>query len=387
VNDVIAFFPRDAHQAMHEYARSFGFDLLAGLAGKDQIIGLVEELKEKERIIRQQKTVLDRFGEELRQKREIGAVYFAFETLMRPLIPIIRPVYRVFEPKLGKLNQHAAREIRLPRRYSVRLRQRKGLPSIAIVTPSFNQGDFISRTIKSVIEQSYADVRYFVQDGASSDDSRQIIERFSKHLSGWEASPDDGQAQAINRGFANVSGDIMAWLNSDDVLLPGALDYVGNFFACNPEVDVVYGHRLLIDENDGHVGDWVLPKHDDNVLSWVDFVPQETMFWRRRIWERIGGELDESFQFAMDWDLLVRFRDAGAHFARLPRFLGGFRVHPEQKTAVAISDTGIEEMNRIRMKTLGRIPMRAEIQKAVLGYLLRHVGADVLWRMRRRLML
>lgn len=86
----------------------------------------------------------------------------------------------------------------------------------------------------------------------------------------------------------------------------------------------------------------------------------------------------------MDWDLLVRFREAGARFAQVPRFLGGFRVHAEQKTSVAISETGIAEMNRIRMRTLGRIPMKSEIQKAMLSYLMRHVAVDMAWRVKRK---
>src|SRR5262249_23541680 len=145
--------------------------------------------------------------------------------------------------------------------------------------------------------------------------------------------PDEGQTQAINLGFQHTSGEIMAYLNSDDLLLPGSLAYVAGYMAAHPEVDVVYGHRILIDECDDEVARWVLPRHDDRVLTWANFVPQETLFWRRRIWERVGGTLDASFQFAMDWDLILRFREAGARFVRLPRFLGAFRVHARQKTS------------------------------------------------------
>jgi hypothetical protein len=121
------------------------------------------------------------------------------------------------------------------------------------------------------------------------------------------------------------------------------------------------------------------------VLSWADYVPQETLFWRRSLWEKVGGRIDESFRFAMDWDLLVRFRQAGARFARIPRFLGGFRVHAKQKTSAGISDIGFEEMNRIRARILGRVPSTIEVRKAVAPYLMRHAAVDLGWRIRDKL--
>src|SRR5258706_8672796 len=118
-----------------------------------------------------------------------------------------------------------------------------------------------------------------------------------------------------------ATGELLAWLNGDDILLPGALDYVVYFFETHPSVDVVYGHRIVIDPTGNEIGRWVLPPHSDRVLSWIDYVPQETLFWRRRAWERVGSHVDETFHFAMDWDMLVRLRDSGATFARLPQFL------------------------------------------------------------------
>ena len=107
----------------------------------------------------------------------------------------------------------------------------------------------------------------------------------------------------------------MAWLNSDDLLLPGALFYVAEYFRKHPEVDVIYGHRIIINEDNRETGRWVLPPHNDNMLQWADYVPQETMFWRRDLWDKVGGYVDESFQFAMDWELILRFRNAGAVFS------------------------------------------------------------------------
>ena len=176
----------------------------------------------------------------------------------------------------------------------------------------------------------------------------------------------------------------MAWLNSDDLLLPGALAVVADYFNLHPDVDVVYGNRLLIDENDMEIGRWIMPGHDSDVLSWVDYIPQETLFWRRSIWDKAGGQIDESFKFAMDWDLLVRLRDAGAKFAHIPRFLGAFRVHEQQKTSAAMNETGLQEMDRIHKRLHARVPHEIEIQKATLPFLRRHILADMLFRIKAR---
>ena len=129
------------------------------------------------------------------------------------------------------------------------------------------------------------------------------------------------------------------------------------------------------------IGRWVLPRHDDGVLAWADFVPQETLFWRRRIWEKIGAEVDESFRFAVDWDLLVRFRAAGARIVRLPRFLGAFRVHEDQKTSSQAETIGQEEMERIRARLHGYDVPHREVLRHIRPYLVRHVGLDSLYRL------
>ena len=297
---------------------------------------------------------------------------------------LVRFLFGFLMPRLGVLHQHPPRPMVLPASYS----QASSLdshPRISIVTPSYQQAAYIERTIQSVLGQDYPALEYVVQDGGSQDGTREILQRYDERLASWESLRDSGQTEAINRGFARTSGEIMAWLNSDDVLLPGALHAVADFFNRHPDVDVVYGHRILIDEHDQQIGRWIMPEHNDAVLSWADFVPQETLFFRRSIWERSGGRVDETFRFAMDWDLLVRFRDAGAHFARLPRFIGGFRVHPQQKTSAVMSDVGFREMNRIRERLLGRVPTTLEVRKAVLPYLVRHVASDLRWSLRRQM--
>jgi hypothetical protein len=164
----------------------------------------------------------------------------------------------------------------------------------------------------------------------------------------------------------------MAYLNSDDLLLSGSLHYVANFFATHPDVDVVYGHRILINEQDKEIGRWILPRHDNEILSWADYIPQETLFWRRRIWDRVGGSMDDNFQFALDWELLLRFRDVKARFVRLPRFLGAFRVHAEQKTATKVHEIGQEEMFRLRARCAGRTVTSYEVAQRIIPYMRWH---------------
>ena len=175
----------------------------------------------------------------------------------------------------------------------------------------------------------------------------------------------------------------MAWWNSDDLLLRGSFAYIVSYFNRHPKVDVVYGHRILIDENDQQIGRWMLPKHNNEVLSWADYIPQETLFWRRSIWDKAGGQIDESFRFAMDWDLLIRFREADAKFVRLPRFMGAFRIHMQQKTSAEISEIGVQEMTRIRECALGRVPSDAEIYFKVIPYMRKHIVTDLWWRILR----
>ena len=171
----------------------------------------------------------------------------------------------------------------------------------------------------------------------------------------------------------------MAYLNSDDVLLPGCLNYVARFFEEHPAVDVIYGHRVLIDDQDKEIGRWILPRHDNEALQWVDYLPQETLFWRRRIWEKIGGSLDISFRYAMDWDLILRFIQEKARFVRAPRFLGAFRVHENQKTTAASRAWGEPEVARIRERCQGRPVTPEEALWKVRGYLLRHVFLHLLY--------
>lgn len=282
--------------------------------------------------------------------------------------------------RLGALRHHPPRPLRVPDGYTTEPPDGTSVPAIAIVTPSLARARYLELTVRSVLDQGYPRLEYVVQDGGSEDGSQKVIRRYAERLHHWESKPDRGQADALNRGFERTSAAVMGYLNADDLLLPGALAYVGAYFARNPSVGVVYGHRVLIDEDGMEIGRQVLPRHDDGVLSWGDFIPQETLFWRRSAWEAAGGFFDESFECAMDWDLLVRLRDSGARMVRLPRFLGAFRVHGDQKTVRLGPTVATEEMERIRRRIHGRDVGQAEVLRRVRGYLLRHVALDRLYR-------
>ena len=236
------------------------------------------------------------------------------------------------------------------------------------MTPSFNQGRFIARTVESVLAQRYPALEYIVMDGGSSDETLVELERYRGSLATLHSAPDSGQANAINAGFAGSSGEIMAWLNSDDLLLPGALAHVAGYLSRHPEVDFVYGHRHMIDEHDRDIGIEVTPRHSADLLSWYDLVPQDAAFWRRRLWERCGG-LDESLAIAFDWDLFWRFQASGARIVRLPRFLSAYRQHARQKTQARRPEARAEHAlirERIHGRPVGVEEARAQVATLML---------------------
>lgn len=288
----------------------------------------------------------------------------------------IHQVRRQFQPSLC---QHPPIPLTIPDSYTHQpsFPSLDTLPVVSVVTPSLNQASFLEDTITSVIGQQYPKLEYIIRDGASTDGTNRILETYRSQLRHVESQPDRGQAHALNSGFRHARGDIMAWLNADDMFLPGAIPYVVNFFLEHPEVDVVYGHRICVDEKNREVGRWILPAHDDAILPWANYIPQETVFWRRSIWEKAGGYLDESYQFALDWDLFLRFQTAGATFVRLPRFLGAFRVHSTQKTNV-LEHIGQDEAQRLHTQYHGRPVEWLEIRYHVRKYLARTAWLYVL---------
>jgi glycosyltransferase involved in cell wall biosynthesis len=277
------------------------------------------------------------------------------------------------ESKLGTFEQHNPKPLKLKFGPHI-LNESKLL--ISIVTPSYNQSKYIEETIKSVINQEYRNFEYFIVDGGSSDGTIQLLKKYSHQLSGWTSKKDKGQVNAINKGFSKCNGEILCWLNSDDIFLPNTLNKVACFFNNNKDIDIIYSNRLIINENSEIIGKWILPNHSDEIIKWVDYIPQETLFFRRRAWSKIGSCLNEKFQFAMDWKLIDDFRKHKLNFFHLDDFLGAFRYHKNQKTHLLINTSGQEEMKKIREKAIGFIPSYQEINKATSNYIYKHIFKD-----------
>jgi glycosyltransferase involved in cell wall biosynthesis len=205
------------------------------------------------------------------------------------------------------------------------------LPRITIVTPSFNQAPYLEQTLRSVLDQGYPDLEYLVLDGGSTDGSVELIRKYQKQISWWRSEKDQGQSAAIREGFARATGEVLAWINSDDWYEPGALQAVGEAFARDASIDIVHGSIHYVDSAgrrlyDGHM------VTDLRILAWEsEFPAQQALFWKRAIYERAGG-LDPALRFAMDFDLLVRMLRCGARVAKLRPVLANFRLHPQSKT-------------------------------------------------------
>ena len=348
-------------------------DLDVRLGGDEarQIATIASRLVEIEDFLRADAEARDRDDRRLRKVLRRATLPRGRLRVRTLLSKVRRRVRGLRTPRIGNLRQHAPRSLVVPTSYLLTDAPRPA-PTISVVTPSFQQGRFLERTLYSVTSQHYPGTEYIVQDGGSSDGTVDILHRFDHLLSSWRSEPDEGQADALNRAFQRSTGEIMAYLNSDDLMLPGTLAYVAGHFAAHPEIDAIYGNRILIDEHDQKIGSWVLPPHDDRVLGLADYVPQETLFWRRSLWDAAGGYCDPSFSYALDWDLLLRMRDAGARFARLPRFLGAFRIHDEQKTTAA-RELGMVECIRLRKRVHGRDMPIDEVLARLRPYFRRHL--------------
>lgn len=220
------------------------------------------------------------------------------------------------------------------------------LPRISLVTCSYQQGAYLEATLRSVLSQGYDDLEYIVVDGGSTDGSADTIRRYQSQLAWWVSEPDRGQTDALVKGLDRSSGEVMGWLCSDDLLLPGALHAVGEFFARHPQVQAVYGDALWIDGG----GRLLRPKKEMPFNRFVfrydhNYIPQPSMFWRRSLYQAVGG-LDVRFNLAMDGDLWERF-SARTSIVHLPRYLSCMRFYPQQKTR-SLRPEGQREYTEIR---------------------------------------
>jgi len=229
------------------------------------------------------------------------------------------------------------------------------MAEVSVVTPSYNQGRFIERTIRSVLDQEGPPVEYVVIDGGSSDETVSILKRFDSDLS-WVSETDDGQAHAVNKGLDRIGGDIIGWLNSDDVYYPGAIRAVRGFFTRHPEIDVVYGDGHHIDENGRIIDAYYTEPWNPHRLRDICFLCQPAVFFRRRVVERCGP-LDVGLQYCMDYEYWLRLSAEGMRFGHLRRYLAGSRLYADNKTLGQRVKVHAEINHMLRSK-LQRVPDR-----------------------------
>jgi glycosyltransferase involved in cell wall biosynthesis len=214
------------------------------------------------------------------------------------------------------------------------------LPTVSIVTPSYNQARYLEQTLCSVLEQDYPSLEYFVMDGGSNDGSVELIQKYAAKLAGWVSEKDRGQAEAINKGLRQTQGEIVAWLNSDDYYLPGALQKVVAAFAQHPESGLVYGNVLSVDENSRAFNLQTFQPYALNDLLAFNIISQPAVFMRRSVLEQ-AGLLDESYHCLLDHHLWLRMARL-APLVFIPETLAAARYHAEAKNLARPAEFGRE---------------------------------------------
>jgi hypothetical protein len=216
------------------------------------------------------------------------------------------------------------------------------MPLISIITPSYNQAPYLEQAIRSVLEQGYPDLEYIIVDGGSTDGSIEIIERYAHRLAWWVSEPDSGQAEAINKGFKHASGDLIAWLNSDDLYLPGAVNAAADALESNPKLGMVFGDAITINTHGQPLnrltfGEWGLIE-----LMSFRIICQPAVFMRRSVLNE-AGFLDPSYHYMLDHHLWVRLARL-APIQHVPQTWAAARHHPAAKNVAQASGFGRETM-------------------------------------------
>ncbi|MFH1342453.1 MAG: glycosyltransferase family 2 protein [Pseudomonadota bacterium] len=226
---------------------------------------------------------------------------------------------------------------------------------VSVITPSFNQGQFIERTLQSVAMQSGAEIEHVVIDGGSTDNTVDVLKRFG-HGIRWVSEKDKGQADAVNKGIRGTNGEIIGWLNSDDIYFSEAISRAVTFFKGHPEIDVIYGMAEHIDRNDQPFEDYPSEPWNFERLKDICFICQPAAFFRRRVVEK-HGLLDDNLHFCMDYEFWLRLGKAGVRFEYLEVKLAGSRLYPENKTLGSRVKVHAE-INDVLKKLFGKVPDR-----------------------------
>jgi glycosyltransferase involved in cell wall biosynthesis len=225
-------------------------------------------------------------------------------------------------------------------------------PKISVIVPSYNQERFIEATLRSILDQDYPNLELIVIDGGSKDGSVDIIRKYEDRIAYWVSEPDGGQTRGLIKGFNRSTGDVQCWINSDDLLRPGSLREVGEYFLKHPGVDMVYGDTLWIDGR----GEPIAPRREIpfNRALWMytyNYIPGMSAFWRKSIYDKVGG-LNAEFDLSMDADLWIRFAEAGAKIKHVRRLWSCMRFYAEQKNTRLRDKTYLEDL-RIRERYWG----------------------------------
>lgn len=211
---------------------------------------------------------------------------------------------------------------------------------VSIITPSFNQAKYLEQTIRSVLSQDHPRIEYIVMDGASTDGSVDTIEKYADELTYWESQKDNGQADAINKGFARAAGDIIAWLNSDDFYLPGTMSAAVKIFDENPDVVLVYGNMLAVDENGATFNTLTYKQLTLEDLLCFQIIGQPAVFMRRSALQKTSG-LDLSFHFLLDHLLWIQIAKHG-RILHVDQTWAAARYHAEAKNRAKAAEFGRE---------------------------------------------
>jgi glycosyltransferase involved in cell wall biosynthesis len=206
-------------------------------------------------------------------------------------------------------------------------------PKVSVIIPSYNQGQYLEATIHSVIEQDYSNLEIIIVDGGSKDASPEIIRRYADRLTWWVSEKDKGHADALNKGFAHATGEILAWLNSDDNYFPGAVSAAVSYLKDHPEVGMVYADARLVDDHSQPIGKFAAKQTDyRHMLRGSVHIPQATTFFRADLWRQVGP-LDRSLFYAFDYDLWVKLAKVSEiHY--IPTLWAKFRIHSQGKTII-----------------------------------------------------
>ena len=244
-------------------------------------------------------------------------------------------------------------------------------PLVSIVTPSFNQAAYLEETIQSVLAQDYPNIEYLIIDGGSQDGSIDIIKRYDDRLAYWVSEPDQGQTDAINKGFERSRGEILAWINSDDTYLPHAVSEAVEFLSKHPDIGMVYGDANLIDTHGRVIGKFPARQTDyARLRRGYVHIPQQASFFRGALWQQVGP-LDTSFYFAMDYDLWVRLARL-APLQYYPHLWANFRLHDTGKSVVD-DDRCWPEMLRVHYRDGGsgfsQLVLKARLRPIIYSWL------------------